>query len=129
MKLFESAWTKNYQYFERVYDTETKKSSVHPIKLASEWYEEDSRGEYESILDNTVKLSKHQGNAKDGRNHWGFIDPIYRNIKDNYWNEKQEDTFNKTPRIWYLDIESRVGKSYKYPELTQKTIKIRKKAT
>jgi DNA polymerase elongation subunit (family B) len=109
--LFESAWTKNYMSFERVYNTVSKKSEVRPIKVTSEWYEEDSRGDYESILDNTVKLTKKQGNAKDGRNHWGFIDPIYRNIKDNYWNENQKDTYNKTPRIWYLDIETRVGQN------------------
>jgi len=111
MKLFETAWSKNYQYFERVYDTETKKSTVHPIKLTAEWYEEDSRGEYMSILDETVRLTKNQGNAKDGRNHWGFIDPIYRNIKDNYWNEHQKHTFNKTPRVWFCDIETRVGQN------------------
>ena len=126
MKLFESAWTKNHVCYERVYNTETKKSEVNTIKLASEWYEEDSRGEYESILDSSIKLVKKQGNAKDGRNHWGFSDPIYRNIRDNYWNEHQKDTFNKSPRIWYLDIETRSGKSYMHPEKGSKKIKIRK---
>jgi len=124
-KLFETAWSKNYINYERVFNTETNKSEVNTIKLASEWYEEDSRGKFESILDSSVKLSKKQGNAKDGRNHWGFSDPIYRNIKDNYWNEEQIDTYNKTPRVWYLDIETRVGKSYETQAPTGKILKVR----
>ncbi len=120
---------KNYVYYERVFNTETNKSELNTIKYSSEWYEEDSRGEYTSILDNSIKLLRKQGNAKDGRSHWGFSDPIYRNIREKYWNEKQQNTFNKTPRIWYLDIESRVSKSYKHPEKTEKTIKIRKKSS
>lgn len=108
-KLFEISWTKNYVNYERVFNTETNKSEINTIKLASEWFEEDSRGKYKNILDSSVILDKKQGNAKDGRNHFGFIDPIYRNIRDNYWNEHQSDTFNKHPRIFYLDIETRVG--------------------
>jgi len=127
-ELFESAWTKNYIPYERVYNTELEKSISRPITFSAEWFEEDSRGKYESILDNTVKLTRKQGNAKDGRNHWGFSDSIYRNIREKYWNEHQKDTFNKKPRTWYLDIETRVGKSYKNPEKTAKTIKIRKKS-
>jgi hypothetical protein len=122
-KLFETAWSKDYVCYERVYNTDTKKSEVNVIKLSSEWYEEDSRGSYESILDNSVKLSKKQGNAKDGRNQWGFSDPIYRNIKDNYWHENQKDTYNKKPCVWMLDIETRVNS----PIYENTKVKIRKR--
>jgi len=51
---------------------------------------------------------------------------LYRHIRDQYWSET-ESKYNKEPRIWYIDIETRSGKSYKYPVNSNKTIKIRKK--
>lgn len=108
MHLFETAWKEDYSFYERVYDTQLKKSIKRQIKLPYEWYEESSNGDYSYILDDKIKLTRHQGKAKDGRNHYGFIDPLYRNIKDNYWGKEQ---YNQTPRTWYLDIETRVGQN------------------
>ena len=63
-----------------------------------------------------VRLEKKQGKARDGRDHYGFTDAMYRNIKDNYWNN---DGYRKDARIWYLDIETRSGvvsKGFPVPE-------------
>ena len=106
MKLFESTWRSGYEFYERVYDDQLGRSIKRKINLPYEWYEPSSRGLYSFILDESIKLDKKQGRAKAGREHYGFLDPMYRNIRDNYWNQNK---FNLTPRIWYLDIETRVG--------------------
>lgn len=126
MKLFETAWQHKFRYYERYFDTDTNKSVVKPIYTPAEWYVEHPQGTYSYILDDNIKLKKQEGHAKDGKGHYGFTNPLYRHIRDNYWVE-DGGKYNKSPRIWYIDIETRVGKSYTNPEKTQKTIKIRKK--
>lgn len=106
MKLFEASWKEGYTFFERYYDTDLKKSVKNEINLPYEWYEPSSRGLYTAILDETLKLDRKQGNAKQGREHFGFLDPMYRNIRDNYWNC---NSYNLKPRVMHLDIETRVG--------------------
>ena len=106
MKKFEAAWRDGYTFHERYYDTETETSKASDIKLSYEWYEPSSRGHYTYILDDSIRLEKKQGSAKNGRDNYGFLDPMYRNIRDNYWNQ---DAYNLEPRIWYLDLETRVG--------------------
>ncbi len=108
MKLFESAWRSKYEFFERYYDTDLNRSLSRKIDLPYEWYEPSSRGLYESILDSEIKLDKKQGKARDGRDNYGFIDPIYRSIRDNYWGK---NSYNLNPRIFYLDIETRSGQN------------------
>lgn len=106
-KLFESSWRERYNVFVRYFDTELQKSIKEEIYTKHEWYEPASKGIYKYILDDTINLEKKQGNAKDGRDQYGFIDPIYRNIRDEYWNKSEG--YNNKPRMWYLDIETRVG--------------------
>jgi hypothetical protein len=124
MKLFESTWREKYTFFERYYDTELKKSVKNRVHLPYEWYTEISNGTYTSILDESIKLEKEQGNANKGRDNYGFLDPMYRNIRDNYWNQ---DAYHLEPRIWYLDIETRSSRSYKNINNPNKKLKIRKK--
>lgn len=113
MKLFEASWRSGYEYFERYFDTNLNRSMVSKIDLPFEWYEPSSKGLYTYILDDSIKLEKRQGNAKQGRDHYGFLDPMYRNIRDNYWNK---DAYKLDPRVWYLDIETRSGtKSNGFP--------------
>lgn len=107
MKLFEATWRDGFNFYERTFDTQLNRSAKKHIDLQYEWYEPSSRGLYTYILDETIKLDKKQGNAKQGREHYGFLDPMYRNIRDNYWGKEQG--YNNSPRIWYLDIETRVG--------------------
>ena len=106
MRLFEAAFYKKWQPYQRVWDTELGRTVVEPITVPSEWYVPRSKGIYTSVIDPTVTLEKKQGRAKDGREEYGFLNPIYRTIRDEYW---EKDAYNKSPRIWYLDIETRVG--------------------
>lgn len=114
MKLFESAWRDGFDFFARFYDTDLGKSRHEKINSNYEWFEEDVKGIYSYLLDKNIKLSKKQGQAKNGRNQYGFTDPISRYIRDDYWKQKH---FNLNPRIWYLDIETRTNTvSQGFPE-------------
>lgn len=109
MRLFEDSWKEDFNFYERVYDTELKKS----IKIQSdnkyEWYEQSSKGLYSYILDDSIKLDKKlSSSSKDGRDKYGFLNPIYKNIRDTYWNK---NLYNKNVNIWYYDIETRVGQN------------------
>lgn len=108
MKLFEATFRQRFDFFERYYDTELQKSVTRQLDGTYEWYEPFSKGHYTSILDDTQRFDKRYGSAKKGRDHFGFTDPMVRNIRDNYW---KDGLFNTEPRIWYLDIETRVGQN------------------
>lgn len=110
MKLFETSWFDNFKVYERVFDPETGTTRVNQIDGKSEYFVEDPKGLYTNFLDDSIKYSKKFGNAKDAREHAGSCSPIYRNIRDNYIETK---SFNKNPRVWYLDIETRSGVHYK----------------
>ena len=110
MKLFETSWFDNFKVYERVFDSETGTTKVNQIDGKSEYFVEDPKGLYTNFLDDTIKYSKKFGNAKDARENAGACSPIYRNIRDNYIETK---SFNKNPRVWYLDIETRSGVHYK----------------
>lgn len=106
-KLFESTWKDGFDYYERYYDDSVKKSFKRKVTTPFEWFEPQSNGIYSYILDSSLKLTKIQShNPKEGRDKFGFLDPMYRNIRDNYWNK---DLYNLKPRTWYLDIETRSG--------------------
>jgi DNA polymerase elongation subunit (family B) len=102
MKLFEAGYKKGYDYYIRYNDGEVK---TEQIDSNIEFYEPYSKGHFSYILDDSLKLQKKYGNYKDARDKYGVINPIERNIRDNYWLEN----YNKNPRIWYLDIETRVA--------------------
>ena len=110
MKLFETSWFDNFKVYERVFDPETGTTRVNQIDGKSEYFVEDPKGLYTNFLDDSIKYSKKFGNAKDARENAGACSPIYRNIRDNYIETK---SFNKNPRVWYLDIETRSGVHYK----------------
>lgn len=108
MKLFETSWRDGFKYFERYYDTELEKSVKHRLHIKNEFYEPCSVGTYEYFLDPSIRLQKVEGPASEGREEFGFLNPIYRNIRDNYWKNAQ---YNASPRILFLDIETRVGQN------------------
>ena len=118
-KLFESAWRDGYEYFERVHDPLLNRSVKNKINLPFEWYEPKDNGLYESILDPELRFDKKQGRSADARGQYGSTDPTYRSIRDNYW----QNNFNKAPRVWYLDIETRSGRSYKNSGIGKITIR------
>ena len=110
-ELFESAWkeklnNKNF-YFKRVYNPQTKKSRKVQIDPIAEWYTVDPDGDYKFILNEEIRLSRvESGYTFDGMNEYSFLDPVYKHIRDKYWNM---DLNNNDPRIMYLDIETRSG--------------------
>ena len=120
MKLFETSWFDNFKVYERVFDTDTGTTRVNQIDGKSEYFVEDPKGLYTNFLDDSIKYSKKFGNAKDAREHAGSCSPIYRNIRDNYIETK---SFNKNPRVWYLDIETRSGVHYKISDQRQVLLK------
>lgn len=124
MKLFETAWRDGYQFFERTFDTNLNRSTTQEITVPYEWYEPHSKGLYQNILDPEIRLDKKQGRAKEGRNQHGFTDPLYRQIRDKYW---KDSAYNKNPRIWWLDIETRSGRSFKNTSNSPQLLKVRKK--
>lgn len=123
MKLFENSWKDGYDYYERYFDADTKKSHSAKIDGYFEWYEQKSNGAYEYLLDNSIKLSKVQSsNPREGRGKYGFLGPLYKNIRDNYWNKS---AYNFNPRIFYLDIETRVTKGkFPVPNLAEEEISL-----
>ncbi len=122
---FETAWREDFKFYERVFNPETNKSIKREIKSLYEWYEPCSTGIYTSVIDSSVRLEKKQStSSKDGRDKYGFLDPMYRNIRDNYWGK---NLYNLEPRTFFIDIETRVGVSYKNKVNEQKMIRIRQK--
>jgi len=107
-KLFENSWRDGYKYYERYFDLILNKSIKKRIDIPWEWYEPSSKGLYSSILDASIRLEKKQGRSKEARDNYGSLDPIYRNIRDNYWGS-ESNKYNPNPRTWFLDIETRVG--------------------
>lgn len=108
---FETAWREDFKFYERVFNPETNKSIKREIKSLYEWYEPCSTGIYTSVIDSSVRLEKKQSTlSKDGRDKYGFLDPMYRNIRDNYWGK---NLYNLEPRTFFIDIETRVGQNSK----------------
>ena len=123
---FETAWKEEFKYYERCYDEKLGKSIKREIKPLFEWYEPNSIGMYTSVIDDTIKLTKKESySSKEGRDKHGFLDPLYKSIRDNYWNK---DLYCTDANIWYLDIETRSSASYKNPG-SDKKIKIKNKET
>lgn len=106
MKLFECSWRDGFDYFTRYYNTDLKQSLKEKIDGNFEYFIQDPKGSYTYLLDSNIRLSKQRGSRKNGLNEYGLTDPVYRNIRDNFWKSKQ---FNQNPRIWYLDIETRTN--------------------
>ena len=121
-KLFETSWMNDFKVYERVFDSDSGVTQVNKIDGKSEYFVEDPKGLYSDFLDSTIKYSKKFGNAKDAREHAGACSPIYRNIRDNYIETK---SFNKNPRVWYLDIETRSGVHYKISDSRKVLLKIK----
>jgi len=107
MNLFECAFQKDYDYYERVWNTELKKTLIRKIDTPFEWFEESSSGDFKSITNPEKRFVRKQGNSKQARGQAGVFNPIDRHIRDNYW----QKAYNKSPKTWWLDIETRTGQN------------------
>lgn len=105
MKLFESIFKKDYNYYERFFDTESKASTIKRVYTRPEYYVEDPKGDYNYLLDNNIKLRKVIDTIPKSSRIYGALQPDARHIRDNYWDIK-ESKYNLSPNIWYLDIET-----------------------
>lgn len=105
-ELFEAAWCNDFKYYARVYNPETKKSYVKDVDPSYEGFVPDPKGIWACFTDPNIKLRKFHGRSKDmhGNNVYGATPPVYRYIRDNFWEHHQ---YNLHPNIWYLDIETR----------------------
>lgn len=104
MRLFETTFRDGYDYFERYFNTETNKSESHKIDSKYEYFVPYSFGEYKLITDQNLRLTRLEGTAKQAKDQMGVIQPVYKHIRDTYW---KNGTYNLSPRIAYLDIETR----------------------
>lgn len=104
MRLFETTFRDGYDYFERYFNTETNKSEYHKIDSKYEYFVPYSFGEYKLITDQNLRLTRLEGTAKQAKDQMGVIQPVYKHIRDTYW---KNGTYNLSPRIAYLDIETR----------------------
>lgn len=104
MRLFETTFRDGYDYFERYFNTETNKSESHKIDSKYEYFVPYSFGEYKLITDQNLRLTRLEGTSKQAKDQMGVIQPVYKHIRDTYW---KNGTYNLSPRIAYLDIETR----------------------
>lgn len=104
MRLFETTFRDGYDYFERYFNTETNKSESHKIDSKYEYFVPYSFGEYKLITDQNLRLTRLEGTSKQAKDQMGVIQPVYKHIRDTYW---KNGTYNLSPRIVYLDIETR----------------------
>lgn len=118
---FEIAWRDQWKYYARLNDNGITK--VIEIPGQFEYYIQNTKGTYNYILDQSVNLVRRLGTSKDARDQFGVVNPIYRYIRDNHWLKG----YNLSPRVWYLDIETRANGTYKLVCDTNKKILIRKK--
>ena len=104
MRLFETTFRDGYDYFERYFNTETNKSESHKIDSKYEYFVPYSFGEYKLITDQNLRLTRLEGASKQAKDQMGVVQPVYKHIRDTYW---KNGTYNLSPRIAYLDIETR----------------------
>ena len=104
MKLFETSFFDGKSYRERFFNTETNHSEYQIIPDLYEYFIPNSTGDFRLITDQNLRLKRLEGNSKQSRDQIGVTNPIYKNIRDNYW---KSGDYNLNPRILYLDIETR----------------------
>lgn len=114
MYLFEAAWQDNWDYYERVYDTQLKRSIKRKIDARPEYYVESTKqnplAHYKYILDQDRVFEKQTRPKKGMGEEYGYQDALYSHIRDNYWNVDMFQTkYNNKTRYWCLDIETRSG--------------------
>lgn len=127
-ELFEAMWRDGSDHVERVFSTELNKSITRIIKKDSEYFVPSQIGNYAYVLDKEIKLDKRYGSFKHGQDEFGFQNVIGHHIRDSYWSEDAgESKYNRNPGIFFIDIETRVGVSYKHEVDESRKIKVRKK--
>lgn len=124
MEKFEAVWSEDWKYYVRYVNDNPdfcNKSYKKEIPNKYEYYEPNSSGIYKYILDQDINLSKRLGFFKDAKDKFGVRRPDEIYIRDNYWKDK----YNLSPKIWYIDIETRSNTFYINNNYDSKIIEIR----
>ena len=127
MLLYENIFNVGSTFYERMFDTETKKSIFEKIDMTAKIYEPDPYGKFSYFLDKSIKLKEVEytdlkefvavcKSKKEARiPYYGKTTPKYQYIRDNYYFDKDNKYFNNDHdmRIFYLDIE--VSQEFGFP--------------
>ncbi len=105
MKLFEQSWTQAGKTYIREFDTSSNKSIKRLTTYKPEYYTEDVLGKYQGFL-NQKPLRKVEGSAYNVDNAYNATAAPYVAIRQEHFGKS---TYNKTPGIFYLDIETSVA--------------------
>lgn len=106
MKYYEGGFFANFKYWARYYDTEMGKSFLtDDVPQKWEYYVQDDTGAFTSIYSNK-KFRRERGSSNDAKGYGctSQVSPVDLAIRDQFRN-----LGNPNPRIFYLDIETRVG--------------------
>ena len=114
------------RYYERVFDTETRKSSFNKIDIEPKVYIPAVNGEYTYFLDRSIKLAEKQFSNEVELNNWcktmkdaglpyyGKTTPKYQYVRDRFfYNNSVYVNNDHEMRIWQLDIE--VSQEFGFP--------------
>lgn len=130
MSIFYENITKvDSNYYERVFDTETRKSSFNKIDIEPYVYVPNMAGEYSYFLDKTLKLSEKRFSNESEMTKWcktmkeaglpyyGKTTPKYQYLRDNFYFDRDKKYVNNdhSMRIWQLDIEVSQEFGFPYP--------------
>ena len=135
---YENVFTSNYVLYERYFDEDLKESVIKKASYRPEIYTRSKGNKptnFRYLLDENIFLEKHvfdddkeykefiKFQDQIGGSTYGQISSVYGHIRQNYYTQQTEFT----SRIWYLDIETRVGRDFEDINNPDKIIKIRKK--
>ena len=104
-RLFEDAWVVRGKTYVREFDTTRDKSNVRQVSARAEYYLKDPNGRFTGLIDGE-SLKKEQGSAWEVEGAYGAKKGNYVYIRDTHFGQS---SYNLSPRIWHLDIETKVG--------------------
>jgi len=121
---FDGQWKIDWDWYERL--DNNGDIIFRKIKSRPEYYVEDKKGTFNSLIGNK-KLAKKIGKPPKNIKH--LIYSTFKendvNIRDNYWNEDNEKTkYNLNPRIWYIDIETTAKNGINVENTTEEVVLI-----
>lgn len=105
-KLFETSFFADFKYWVREYDPKTQKSEIRKLPSDWEYYDYSNKGNYISLYNKDIRFEKRYGDSKVAGSKISPINPTDLIIRKEF---RGEGRYNAAPRIFYLDIETRVG--------------------
>lgn len=123
---YENIFSVKNKHYERVFDTETKKSHFNEISIEPKVYVPDKNGKYTYFLDKTIKLSEKKFQSISDMNnqtktmkeskitYFGKTTAKYQYLKEQfYFNNNEYVNNDHDMRTWYIDIE--VSQEFGFP--------------